>query len=40
MLNEDISIYVNYLFEIIVMIKMINENNNKYGSVTKDQKHK
>ncbi len=39
--KEKIYLYmqiINNLFEITVMIKMINENNNKYWSVTEDQK--
>jgi hypothetical protein len=39
--KEKIYLYmqiINNLFEITVMIKMINKNNNKYWSVTEDQK--
>ena len=40
-IQEKIYLYmqiINNSFEITVMIKMINENKNKYWSVTKDQK--
>ena len=40
-IKEKIYLYmqiINNLFEITVMIKMINENKNKYWSVTKDRK--